>query len=59
MQHYLAHTIGTEEYLDCLRVLIGAAWPESFPAELDEQRKALNKVCFGPRASYRKVRAEP
>lgn len=44
MQHYLAHTINTTEYLDCLRALIGAHWADSFPAELDAVKKSLDKV---------------
>ena len=48
MQHYLDHAIDTAEYLDCLRVLIGAEWPESFPAELDSHRNVLQEVCVWP-----------
>jgi len=48
MQHYLDYTIDTAEYLDCLRVLIGAEWPESFPAELDSHRNVLHEVCVWP-----------
>lgn len=44
MQHYLARTIDTTEYLDCLRALVGAHWADSFPAELDAASKRIFKV---------------
>ena len=42
--HYLNHMIDTTEYLECLKVLIGGHWADSFPAELDALKENFFKV---------------